>query len=209
MARRLLLALAALAATSGCSTKAPVVSFNVVCAVPTDAASCSYSNTCDAQYIGEVALDVGAGGDHILLPTEVHNQAADVSDNDTAIGRVNNHDAYLQQIDVEYSGGVSPTTTRLQQWIPVNGSAVVSIIPIPRGTTGLPAPAAGTSVTIMAKVKGKGIFGDGTSFETPDFELPIRICSGCTGALPVCTAPAVPIACPNAFQAPAKYGCST
>ena len=142
-------------------------------------------------------------------PVQVRNQSADVSDNDTAAGRVNAHDAYLQQIDVTYTGGISPTSTRLQQWIPVNGSAVVAVYPIPRGAVGVPAPAAGTSVTVIARVKGKGIFGDGTAFDTPDYELPIRICNGCTGGIPVCTAPAVPIACPNFYQAPAAYACST
>jgi hypothetical protein len=61
-----------------------------------------------------------------------------------------------------------------------------------------------TSVDILAKVKGKGIFGDGTSFETPVYEVPVTICNGCLGPV-TCSDPTqtvVGLCPPNDGQRP-------
>lgn len=181
MDRRLLPVAVALAAAAGsCSVTAPSVAFSAVCAPP-DATSCTFAATCDAQYIGQVTMDVGVTN-QLWLAVEVHNQAADNSD--PAVGRPNTQDAYLQEIDVSYQGSVAiPSTESLvQQRVPANGTAVVSIFPVPAsaGVTSASLGAGGAFV-ILAKVKGRGVFGDGSSFQTPVYEIPFLMCNGCLG----------------------------
>ena len=58
MDRRLLPVAVVLAAAVGsCSVTAPSVAFSTICAPP-DAASCTFSATCDAQYIGPVTRSI-------------------------------------------------------------------------------------------------------------------------------------------------------
>jgi hypothetical protein len=209
MDRRLLpLAVALAAAAGSCSVTAPTVAFSAICAPP-DATSCTFSATCDAQYIGPVTMDVGVTN-QLWLTVEVHNQAADNSD--PKVGRPNTQDAYVQEIEVSYAGAVAipATSTRVQQTVPANGTAVISIFPIP-ASAGLTAASvgAGTSAVVVAKVKGKGIFGDGTSFETPVYEVPVTVCNGCVGS-PGCVDPtqSVTAICPpNPGQLPLSLTC--
>jgi hypothetical protein len=187
--RLLLLAVALAAAASSCTVKAPTVAFTTICAPP-DGGSCTFSDTCDAQYIGPSVMDVSVTS-QLWLAVEVHNQAVD--NTDETIGRGNTQDAYLQKIDVSYSGAVAipATSTPMQQRVPAGGTAVLSIFPVP-ASAGLTNTSvlAGSSAVVIAKVKGKGIFGDDTSFETPVYEIPVTICNGCLG----------PMTCPDPTQ---------
>jgi hypothetical protein len=83
--------------------------------------------------------------------------------------------------------------------------AVLSVFAIPTsaGLTGA-SVAAGTTVGVIAKVKGKGIFGDDTSFETPVYEIPVTICNGCVGNItcPDPTQTVVALCPPNDGQLP-------
>lgn len=177
MLRRLLLLV--LAAVAGCSVKTPSVALSTICA-PDDAVACTFSSTCSAQFLGLVSVDV-AVTQTLLLFIEVHNQADNNAD--PAVGRINTHDAYLQQVDISYSGGalaIPGTVERMQSTVPAEGTAVVGIFPIP-ASAGLTAGSLGpgTSTTVLATIKVKGIFGDGTTFEAPDYEVPVEVCNGC------------------------------
>jgi hypothetical protein len=202
---RRLLPLAFLGAA--CSAKPPTVAFNQVCAPP-DATNCTFSATCDAQYIGPPTVDLGVTN-LLWLTVEVHNQASD--NTDEVIGRVNTQDAFLQEIDVSYSGGslaIGDASTRVQQTVPANGTAVISIYPIPTSAgLGPGSLGAGTSTTVIAKVKGKGIFGDGSSFETPDWEVPVTLCNGCLGAIACAAGQTLSLCPPNNGQAPLTFTC--
>jgi hypothetical protein len=208
MDRRLLpISVALFAAAGSCSVTAPSVAFSAICAPPET--SCTFSATCDAQYIGPATMDV-AVTNQLWLTVEVHNQAADNSD--PTVGRPNTQDAYLQEIEVSYSGplAIPGTATLVQQRVPANGTAVISIFPIP-ASAGLTAASvgAGTSAVVVAKVKGKGVFGDGTSFETPEYKVPVTVCNGCVGS-PGCADPtkSVTAICPpNPGQLPLSVTC--
>ena len=209
MDRRLLPIAVALAAAAGsCSVTAPSVAFSAVCAPP-DATSCTFSATCDAQYIGRVTMDV-AVTNQLWLAVEVHNQAADNSD--PAMGRPNTQDAFMQEIDVSYQGSVAIPDTKslVQQRVPANGTAVISIFPIPTdaGIT-TASVGAGGGFVILAKVKGRGVFGDGSSFQTPVYEIPFLMCNGCLGATPPCADPTQSLALcpPNDGQTPLTAAC--
>jgi hypothetical protein len=202
--RLLLLAVALAAAATSCSVKAPSVAFSAICAPP-DAGNCTFASTCDAQSIGPPTMDV-AHTSQLWLTVEVHNQAVD--NTDETIGRVNTQDAYLQEVDVSYSGALAipASASRMQEMVPAGGTAVLSVFAIPTsaGLTGA-SVGAGSTVGVIAKVKGKGIFGDGTSFETPDFEVPVDVCNGCIGQ-PVCAAGTTLVVCPPSDRSPVEVG---
>lgn len=209
MNRRLPIAVALAAAAAGCTVTAPTVAFSAICSMPSDAAACAFADTCAAQILFPAEIDLSITS-VLFLGVEAHNQAPDNSDPDS--GRVNTHDAYVQEIDISYAGGalaIPSVTARMQQRIPANGTAVLGIQPIPAGA-GLTGASLGfgTSTQVIAKVKGKGIFGDGSSFETPEFEVPISICNGCLGAIPPCADPAQTLfVCPQDGQRPISVKC--
>jgi hypothetical protein len=200
------LALAVLAA--GCTVdNSASIQPSRICSIPD---SCSFEETCDAQPIGVLALDVSLQ-DEMFLGIEVHNQLQ--NNEDLSVGRVNTHDAELQTYTTEYetSGGVvAPSTSgNAQQLIPAEGTAVVGIFPItaPLGAAlqlQIPAstPFAPVYAEVIAKVRLKGIFKDESDFETGEFRIPIRVCNGCF-LIPTCEDTAqVPTACGGIGQEP-------
>lgn len=170
-----------------------------ICAPPED--GCTFSATCDLQYIGVVTMDT-AVTDQLWLFLQVNNQLPD--DTDAQRGKLNTNDAFVEEYQVEYEGLAAPATSgRLQSLVPAGGSAVVSVFPIP--------PAIGASIAVtgdvIAKLRLKGKYGDEESFETARLEIPIRICSGCVGA-PVCADGSPAALCPpNPGQLPLAATC--
>lgn len=173
--------------------------------------TCTFSSTCDLQYIGIITLDTAAT-DYLWLFLQVNNQLSDNSDPQR--GKLNTNDAFVEEYVVEYegltwtdpstgaTGGAPAITGRLQSQVPAGGSAVVSVLPIPPGI----GASASTIGTVVAKVRLKGKLGDEQPFETARMEIPIRICSGCVG-VPTCTT-GVPALCPpNPGQLPATASC--
>lgn len=207
------LALAALAAVAqGC---APVNTASIepyaLCSMPDD---CTFSETCDAQYIGIPTLDV-AGQTEMWLAFELHNRLANNEDEGT--GQANTHDAHFESYTVDYSGasGLLPPSTgelpsfasSVQQVIPASGTAVVGAFVVPQALVNELAasteiPTGPDYVTVQLKVKFKGRYDDGTKWWAP-MALPLRLCRNCVGF--VCTDPTqVPLtACPSLFQFPA------
>jgi hypothetical protein len=208
MNRRLLPIAIAAAAAAGCTVTAPTVSFSAICSMP-DAATCTFGDKCDAQILFPAEIDLSITN-QLFLGMEAHNQARDNSD--PSSGRINTRDAYVQEIDVSYAGGalaIPSVASRMQQRVPANGTAVLGILPIPASAgLGPGSLGAGTSTQVIATVKGKGIFGDGSSFETPEFDVPITICNGCLGATPPCADPTQTLyVCPQDGQQPATVAC--
>jgi hypothetical protein len=202
-----LLALAACAKNNGS------VFVTAVCSPSTD---CKFGATCDAQYIGYVSLDV-AVTNTLWTFLEVHNQLADNSSAD--LRRVNTNDAFIQEYEIDYGGAVpgAQGTVVGSAQVPSNGTAVISVLPIPEATGNLLASAVASGVLdIVAQVRLKGVYGDTTEFKTGNFSIPIRVCNGCTGAgdawsphnAATCTAPQIPAFCPQAGQLPAAAGCA-
>ncbi|MBI5068476.1 MAG: hypothetical protein HZB56_09570 [Deltaproteobacteria bacterium] len=202
MDRRALLL--ALPLALGCTVQAPSVALTKVCSPP-DAASCTFSATCDAQFIGTIAVDA-AQSVQLFLAIEAANQAP--KNGDTSGGRVNTADAWLQEIRISYAGplAIPPAAHRIIQQVPANGTAVVAfpVMDVTATTLG-----GATEAIVVAKVKGKGVFGDGSEFETAEYEIPVKVCSGCAGAPPTCPAGEVLATCPGAWgQAPLSFACT-
>jgi hypothetical protein len=189
-----------------------------ICAVPDDPSNCSFAATCDAQSIGPNVLDVGQpidqGSNRLWVFVQVNNQLPENTNLNTF--RTNTNDAYVHEAVVEYPGTGLPTTTSPilgSAVVPADGTAVISVTPIPESVGAIlqtpGAVPAGSIIDGFAKLKLKGVLGDTTKFETGSFDIPIRACNGCIGAL-VCNDPNKPIRAvcpPNDGQLPASAAC--
>jgi hypothetical protein len=187
-------ALVALAASlAGCQEDNNVsVQVFSTCSLPDG--QCSFSSTCDAQYIGLLEMDYSVT-DFYWAFVEVHNQT--LANEDESVGRGNTKDAYLTEYEIRYEaeGFSIPTAsgrlTAAPQVVPAEGTSVVSVFPIP--------PEVGASFTatqippatlpigrddyrlVTAFVTLKGNFADQTDFETAEYPMPVLVCNGCLG----------------------------
>lgn len=204
--RPLILALLALG-PAGCADNMTSIEINAICAPPDDAASCTFSATCDAQFIGIASVDVGLT-DTLWLIVQMNNQTTNNADPGSF--RTNSHDAYVEEVSTEYEAPfpIGDTRQRVGPYVvPANGSSVVSMFPVTsaaaaqiRGAVG-PVP-----VGIVAKVKASGHYQDQSAFETAAYEVAVEVCNGCFDPNPCTTG--VPVAvCPNFGQSPASVKC--
>ena len=206
--RALAFALAAALGATGCADNMTSVQIAAICAPPDDAAICTFASTCDAQFIGITAIDT-VQTNTLWLIVQVNNQTTNNADSNTS--RTNSHDAYVEEVDVEYEApfAIPDARQRIGPFVvPAAGSAVISMFPIP--------PAAGdiidaqlvgsTAVGIVAKTKLKGHYQDQTPFETAALEVAVDVCEGCFDPNPCTTG--LPVAfCPNFGQSPASVEC--
>lgn len=208
--RTSLTALAVTALLGGCMKPNNASIEMVRICYPPDAGSCSYSEKCGAQYLGNQIVDIDMTGS-LFLAVEVQNQLPD--NKDESSGRGNTNNARVQQVEVSYSGAgfaVGSVTNDLQQAVPANGTAVLGLEILGVGPRAdfLEAIAAGDSVDVIANVTLKGVVG-GSDFETGAYRVPITVCRGCLASAFVCADPAqsVTAVCPNRGQWPAKIAC--
>ena len=205
--KRLLL-LAPLALAGGCIDNKPVVEMFGVCAPP-DADACSFDAECDGFYLGDVVVDIDSA-QRLILFLEVHNQL--LPNDDPGTGRVNTNDAFVQEVFVTFRGlDLDATSHRLQQVVPANGTTVIAAFPVTEeavaqlGTLGIVGV-----VDFIAQVRLRGILGDGSDFETAQYEIPVRVCNGCLPGVGPCADPAqFLVGCPAdpGAQAPTTVAC--
>lgn len=210
--------LAPLLALLACEAKtnAPV-EIAAICLPPDDAAVCSFSETCDAQFIGMNAMDTSVTS-ALWLVIEVQNQTLNNADPDTRPGGVNTQDAFVHEARVEFDGApVSESRFPIlgSARIPAEGTAVISVLAIDERVGAQFAsllPSLGDSVDVIGHMRLRGEYQDTTDFETGDFDVPIRVCNGCLGAtlsVPCATAGDVRFICPpNDGQRPLTTACA-
>jgi hypothetical protein len=166
-------ALGAFLGAAGCVENRASVQTQAICA-PTD--DCTFTETCDAQYIGYVELDKAVSpNDTVWLLLQVGNL---VSNNaEPSIGRTNTHDAHIDETSIEYEGamgGEELVGSNFQ--VPAAGTAVVSVkMSLGAATTG----------EVLAHIRFRGYYDDGTRFETGDFPVTVKVTQS-VGGLPVC-----------------------
>src|SRR5512137_2354174 len=93
---------------SACSAPFSGVAINAICYPPTPDATtgvCVYPATCDATLVGNAKLDATTARLDFRLPLQFNNQLE--SNASTADGRVNTNDAFIQSLEMNYSGGAS------------------------------------------------------------------------------------------------------
>lgn len=169
--------LGALAAASGCTVDNNAsVELQLICQPSTD---CSFSETCEQQYIGYPAFDrsvtrpaATAGVMSVYL--QVANQLP--NNEDLSVGRVNTNDAHVDEIVVEYEGAVTgEQSSGTINLIPAEGTSVVKV-PLVLGT-------AGAAGEVLARVRLRGYYDHGARFETGEFPISIQVCTtGCVGS---------------------------
>ncbi len=168
---------AALAAIAGCSAD-PRQSVQVqqIC-VPTT--TCTFAAKCDAQYIGYPALDLAASPSRTLwLTVQVANQLENNAD--LNVGRVNTNDAHIDETDVAYEGALTGTESYGSVFVvPAASTAVVSVQLHMAGAVG---GAGAATNEVLANVRLKGSYDDGTRFETGPFPVTVKVCSSGCGA---------------------------
>jgi hypothetical protein len=191
--------LGALAGAGGCADNRASIQVQAVC-VPTD--DCTFSDTCDAQYIGYPTLDTTTSTSGVLwLILQVENPLPDNSDEE--IGRVNTNDAHIDETVIEYEGSIGTlgrAAIGSNFYVPASGSAVVSVqVPLSGASAGV----------VIAKIRMRGYLDDDSRFETGEFPVAVRICAGCVGTLcaGAATCPPdsdgqLPLTCPQAEPAP-------
>ncbi len=170
-------ALGAVAAAGGC-TADPRQSVQVqqIC-LPTT--SCTFSSSCDAQYIGYPALDLaGSPSKTLWLTVQVANQLQNNAD--LTVGKVNTNDAHIDETDVTYEGALTGSESYGSVFVvPAASTAVVSVQLHMAGAVG---GAGAATNEVLANVRLKGSYDDGTRFETGPFPVTVKVCSSGCGA---------------------------
>ncbi len=164
------------------------ITVQAVCAPTTD---CTFTEKCDAQYIGFATIDTSAAEPRLWLFLQVANQLPDNSDPD--LRRTNTNGAHVDTVSVEYDGiGLPKQVVGVQYFVPAAGTAVISADVIPAGTGGttLAGYATATGQEMTAKIRVGGYLDDATRFETGEFTVAVRVCNGCVtscgAGTPVC-----------------------
>jgi hypothetical protein len=195
------LATAALAVgLSACAAQSSAVSIYSICAPPapdTATGACLYPATCDATLASTALLDARTATLDFRLPLQLNNLLTDNSS--AADGRVNTNDAFVQSLEITYSGGsVSPWNPLVAVTVPTAGSAsaLFPLIRVQDFPSFMPSSPAGTS-HIAVNVRAHGILASQDSFTTAWFAIPVDVCDGCLSAGITCTAPAFPAYCPS------------
>jgi hypothetical protein len=202
---------------AACADNMASIEVKHVCAPPETASACSFSGTCDAVSLSPFFFDVGAGAPRMWMFVEVANQLT----SNAADGNLNTNDAYLQEATVSYEGGgieLADANYRMLQMVEADTTQVVSVYPLPdTAATELSAFTITGIVDIVAKVRLKGAYVGGQSFETGEYEIPIRVCNNCLGTVGCPTAGDQLFACPpgavtaggQLAQLPASIECVT
>jgi hypothetical protein len=178
------------AGASGCADNRASIQTQAIC-FPTD--NCTFSETCEAQYIGYPTLDKSVSTS-LWLFLQVANQLP--NNEDVSIGRLNTNDAHIDETSIEYEGALAGTQLVGSNYrVPAEGTAVVSVR---MGLSGAVAGTAAAPTEVLARVRFRGYLDDGTRFETGDFPVSVKVCTGCAPA--ICAAP--DDACPQEGQRP-------
>jgi hypothetical protein len=179
--RALILALP-LVALAACRDNRASVQIQSICAPTKD---CTFTGSCDAVYVGYPTLDVGTNAaGSMQLYFQVDNQLPD--NTNLPNGRVNTNNAHVDQTVVDFEGpAISQAVLQTNHTVPAGGSTVFRIEVIPailNARAALQAYAGlGPARDMLANLRLRGYYDDGTRFETGEFPVAIRVCQGCLG----------------------------
>ena len=186
---------------SACAAQSSAVSIYAICAPPApDATSggCVYPAKCDATLASTPKLDARTATLDFRLPVQLNNLLSDNSN--AADGRVNSNDAFVQSLEITYSGGsyVAPWNPLIAVTVPTAGSAgtLFSLIRVQDFPAFMPSSPAGTA-HIAINVRAHGILASQDAFTTAWFPIPVDVCDGCLSGGLVCAPPAFAAYCPS------------
>jgi hypothetical protein len=181
-------------ALGACSaaTESVELGFTAICFPTKD---CTFAATCDQQLMGSPAIDVSVARS-LWVAVQMDNRLPNNAD--ATVGRVNTNDAHVTSFEITYTDFPLSSVVQLtQQRIPAAGTTTVQLYVVPPQALPIAAPAASTQS--VAHVRAKGYYDNGSSFETGEFPVAFRYCSGCVGSIscPAGTAPVVTCGVPG------------
>jgi hypothetical protein len=186
---------------SACAAQSSAVSIYAICAPPapdTTSGGCLYPATCDATLASTPKLDATTAALDFRLPVQINNLLTDNANQ--AEGRVNSNDAFIQSLEITYSGGnyVEPWNPSVAITVPTAGSAgtLLPLIRVQDFPALAPSSPAGTA-HIIVNVRAHGILSSQDSFTTAWFAIPVDVCIGCLSGGIACTSPSYPAYCPS------------
>jgi hypothetical protein len=186
---------------SACAAQSSAVSIYALCVPPAPDATtggCLYTATCSATLAGTPELDGRTAKDTFRLPVQINNLLTDNSSKPD--GRVNTNDAFIQSLEITYSGGnyVAPWNPLVAITVPTAGSAgtLLPLIRVQDFPALMPSTPAGTA-HIVVNVRAHGVLASQDAFTTAWFAIPVDVCDNCLSVGITCTAPAVPAYCPS------------
>jgi hypothetical protein len=203
MKARTLAAIAAAALGAGCADNNTSLEWFAICAPPPE---CTFGTSCDTEALGPFYYDPSSGWGFDLF-IEMHNQRPNNAD--PTVPRLNTNDAFLRTITVSFTGPIPipGQTAYVAKTIEAESSGIAHV---PVATTAATIAALGAAMDqdVVAHVVATGIWGDDSTFQTGTFDVPIRVCSGCTDV--ACSDGSTPVAyCPHPGQWPAAPVCTT
>ncbi len=176
--------LGALAGAGGCADNRASIQIQSVCAPPDD---CTFGDGgCDATYLSWPTLDVGASTrDTLTLYLQVENQLPD--NGDAATYRTDTNGAHVDETVIEYEGvALPPVAIGSNFYIQSESVTVVKVEVIPdalNATTVLAAYAPTADPReLLATIRMRGYLDDDSRFETGEFPVTVRVCTGCVGS---------------------------
>ena len=136
--------------------------------------TCTFSESCDAQYIGPVEF-LSTRTTPLALFVEVANQRP--STENLGQGQLDTATAYIRELVIENDLTGLETVVPVAYVVPTQGTAVITLL--------IPAP--GASTTFLVRMRGA--WADETSFETAVLEVPVYVCTAAACAfVPTCAA---------------------
>lgn len=166
---------------SACSAEFAPVAIYSICAPPDPdgtTGSCLYPATCEAGFAGTPVLDVTTAQVDFQLPFQINN--ALTSNASATDSRINTNDAFIQSLELTYSGAtLAPWTVSQAITVPTAGTsgALLRLIPVQYFPSLAPPGSATTS--IIVSVRAHGLLASQDAFTTAWFQVPVTICAGC------------------------------
>ena len=166
---------------SACSAEFAPVSIYSICAPPqpdTTTGACLYPATCEAGFAGTPVLDVTTALVDFQLPFQINN--ALTNNASTTDGRINTNDAFIQTLEMTYSGGtLEPWSVSQAITVPTSGSSGALLRLIPFQYFPLMVPPGSSTTSLVVSVRARGILASQDSFTTAWFQVPVTVCAGC------------------------------
>ncbi|HEX9244274.1 MAG TPA: hypothetical protein VF875_17655 [Anaeromyxobacter sp.] len=196
--KRLALVLSIVALASCRDNRASIV-IQDIC-FPSD--DCSFTGKCDTSLNGTPIVDVSLVH-QLELFLQLENQLANNAN--LGAGKTNTNDAHVNEVVVSYEGVALPRDVFNvgNHLVPTNGTTVLGVEVIRYSTTNVAMLNAAAPAGLVAKIRLRGYFDDGSTFETGDFTTAVTLCVGCLSATPCAAGKA---ACPFAGMDPIGCG---
>lgn len=190
--------LAPMIALAGCRDNGASIQIQAICSATDD---CVFADTCDMVALGNPTIAADRTT-MLTLPLQLENQLPDNSDKNTY--RVNTNDAHIDEVAVEYEGAYTGSAEfGSGGTIYASGTSVVLVDIVPHSIgSQLAGPAWPEYSALLAKLRLRGYYDNGSRFETAEYPVAINVCSGANCA-PTCTSG---LYCPRPGQWPVACG---